>query len=131
MSENGVKGVLETTMEKIRSMVDAQTVVGDPIEMQGITLIPISKVTFGIASGGSDFKTKTSTAPMFGGGGGAGVSISPVAFLAVKGSDVKLIPVTTDVTAAERVVAMVPEVFEKIKELFTKDNKVPDISTDI
>ena len=80
MSENGVKGVLETTMEKIRSMVDAQTVIGDPIVMESITLIPVSKVTFGVASGGSDFKTKTSNSPMFGGGGGAGVSISPVAF---------------------------------------------------
>ncbi|WP_418235678.1 spore germination protein GerW family protein, partial [Butyricicoccus sp.] len=76
MAEHGVNGLMAETMEKIRSMVDVNTIIGDPIVTHdGTTLIPISKVTFGFGSGGTDFKSRNSgdNAPLcFGGGGGAG-----------------------------------------------------------
>ena len=87
--------LMSTTMQKIREMVDVNTIIGTPIRTDdGITLIPVSKLSFGFASGGSDFVTKNQKPEAdnaFGGGGGAGVNISPVAFLIVKGDTVKLL----------------------------------------
>ena len=89
--------LMSTTMQKIREMVDVNTIIGTPIRTDdGITLIPVSKLSFGFASGGSDFMTKNQKPEAdnaFGGGSGAGVNISPVAFLIVKGDTVKLLPV--------------------------------------
>ena len=82
MSENNIKSIMDTTMDKLRAMVDANTIIGDPIVVDNITLLPVSKVSFGLATGGSDFPSKTQ-AGLFGGGGGAGVTIAPVAFIAV------------------------------------------------
>lgn len=88
--------LMSTTMQKIREMVDVNTIIGTPIRTDdGITLIPVSKLSFGFASGGSDFMTKNQKPEAdnaFGGGSGAGVNISPVAFLIVKGDTVKLLP---------------------------------------
>ena len=81
MSEHPIQGLMDVTLEKIKSMVDSNTIIGNPINMaDGTMILPVSKVTFGFASGGSDFPTKTSK-ELFGGGSGAGVSISPIAFL--------------------------------------------------
>ena len=82
MSENSIKSIMDVTMDKLRAMVDANTIIGDPIVVDGVTLIPVSKVSFGLATGGSDFPSKTQSG-LFGGGGGAGVTVSPVAFIAV------------------------------------------------
>ena len=96
MNENNhpINDLMQTTMAKIREMVDANTVVGQPITTQdGVTLIPVSRLSFGFASGGSDFGGKAQQADKnFGGGAGAGVSVVPVAFLVVKEGQVKLIP---------------------------------------
>lgn len=113
MAEHAVNGLMQETMEKIRSMVDVNTIIGDPIVTQdGTTLIPISKVTFGFGSGGSDFKSKNSgdDAPLcFGGGGGAGVSITPVAFLIVNGADARILPVNMPAeTSTDRLIEMIP-----------------------
>ncbi len=119
MSENSIKGIMDVTMDKLRAMVDAKTIIGDPIVVGDVTLIPVSKVSFGMATGGSDFPSKTQSG-LFGGGGGAGVTIVPVAFIAVKDGDVRMMPVYNDVTGVDRAIAMAPEVLDKAKALFGK-----------
>lgn len=115
--------LMDTTMAKIREMVDVNTIIGQPIQAEGMTLIPISKLSFGFASGGSDFATKNQkpdAANSFGGGSGAGVNISPVAFLIVKGDTVKLLPVEPPHNTVDRVVDMVPEVVDKVTGFIDK-----------
>ncbi len=128
MNENShpINDLMQTTMAKIREMVDANTVVGQPITTDdGVTLIPVSRLSFGFASGGSDFGGKTQqTSKNFGGGAGAGVSVVPVAFLVVKDGQVKLIhmgPPAAD--TASRVVEMVPEMFDKITGYLDKKDQ--------
>ena len=124
---------METTMSKIREMVDVNTIVGTPIKTDdGITLIPVSKVSFGFASGGSDFQTKNTQSgnSNFGGGSGAGVNISPVAFLVVKDGNVKMISAQPNPpTGIEKVVDAVPEIIDKVKEIIPKkkDDEVDTI----
>lgn len=122
-----------TAMNSIREMIDVDTVIGDPIESSnGIVIIPISKVKFGFAAGGSEFKGETLDEYTkkdkeeeiqyrlpFGGGSGAGVSISPVAFLIVKEDDVKLISVSHS-SALDKLLDYVPDVIEKISKLINK-----------
>ena len=116
MSENNhpINEVLQTTMNKIREMVDANTVVGQPITTQdGVTLVPVSKLSFGFATGGSDFgKVQPHN---FGGGAGAGVNVIPVAFLIVKDGNVKILPVAPPPEDnVSRAVELVPEMFDKV-----------------
>ena len=122
MSENSIKNIMDVTMDKVRAMVDANTIIGDPIVVGDITLIPVSKVSFGVATGGSDFPSKTQSG-LFGGGGGAGVTVSPVAFIAVSDGNAKMMPVYNELSSVEKAIAMAPEVLEKAKELFSKDKK--------
>ena len=121
MKEQSASGILATAIEKIKDMVDCQTIVGDPIDAgDGIRVIPISKVTYGFASGGSDFPTKTNK-DLFGGGGGAGVTISPVAFLVVNNGDVTVKYISEGVeNSAERIIGMVPDVVNKVSDVVTK-----------
>lgn len=123
MKEQSAAGILGTTIEKIRDLVDVSTIVGEPIYTEGgITIIPISKVTYGFASGGSDFPSKNNT-ELFGGGGGAGVTITPVAFLIVNDGEVTLKHITAYDNAAERVVNLVPEMFDKVTSVVNKAKK--------
>ena len=123
MSENSITGIMDVTLEKIRTMVDAQTIIGNPIVMNDISIIPVSKVSFGLATGGSDFPAKNAGQTLFGGGGGAGVSIAPVAFLVVNGSDVKMLQIYKDANTADKAIGMLPELFDKICSMFKKDSK--------
>ena len=92
---NNVEGLMGVSVEKIRELVDANTVVGTPIAMpDGVTLIPVSKVSYGFASGGSDLPSK-STAGLFGGGAGAGINITPVAFISIREGQVNILPVVS------------------------------------
>jgi len=133
MEKHPIGELMETTMSKIREMVDVNTIVGTPIKTDdGITLIPVSKVSFGFASGGSDFQTKNTQngSANFGGGSGAGVNISPVAFLVVKDGNVKMISAQpTPPTGIEKVVDAVPEIIDKVKEIIPKkkDDEVDTI----
>lgn len=122
---NNLEGLMGTTMQKIKEMVDVNTIVGNPITAQdGTTIIPVSKVSYGFASGGTDFPAKSAPGKdFFGGGSGAGVSIKPIAFLAVKDGDVKLINVEQFDSSADRAISMVPELIDKITSLFKKDKK--------
>ena len=123
MKEQSASGILGTTIEKIRDLVDVSTIIGDPMYLEGgMTIIPVSKVTYGFASGGSDFPSKTN-AQLFGGGGGAGVSITPVAFLIVSDGEVTLKHITAYDNAAERVVNLVPEMFDKVTSVVNKTIK--------
>lgn len=125
-NEHPINNLMQTTMAKIREMVDTNTVVGQPIVTdEGVTLIPVSKLSFGFASGGSDFAGKNQTGNKnFGGGAGAGVSVTPVAFLVVKDGNVKMIPVTPPAAdAAGRVVELVPDMFDKVTAYLDKKNK--------
>ena len=117
MSENNIKGIMDTTMDKLRTMVDADVITGTPIEIGGITLIPVSKVAFGLATGGSDFPSKSGN-QLFGGGGGAGVTVSPIAFIVISGDNVKMMPVYNELTTVEKAINMAPEIIDKAKELF-------------
>ena len=120
MKEQSAAGILSTTIEKVRQLVDVSTIVGEPIRLsEEITVIPVSKVTYGFASGGSDFPSK-SNAELFGGGGGAGITINPVAFLVMKDGEVTLKHITANDNAAERIVNMIPDVIDKVGEITGK-----------
>lgn len=119
MSESNIKGILDVTMEKLRTMVDANIITGTPIEVGEVTLIPVSKVAFGLATGGSDFPSKNGS-ELFGGGGGAGVTVSPIAFIAISGGNVKMMPIYNELTTVEKAISMAPEIIDKAKELFPK-----------
>lgn len=110
-------------MQKVREMVDANTIVGEPISTaDGVTLIPVSKLSFGFAGGGSDFGKKQETSDAFGGGIGAGVNIIPIAFIVVKGDSVKMLHVSPPaVSTLDRLIETVPEVFDKVTDLINKD----------
>ena len=116
--------LMSTTMQKIKEMVDVNTIVGTPIQAEGVTIIPVSKVSFGFASGGSDFATKNQKPEAdnsFGGGGGAGINIVPVAFLIVKEDNVRLLPIAPPPgTAVDRVIELVPEVMDKVTGFIEK-----------
>lgn len=131
MSENKhpIQGVMETSMQNLRDMVDANTIIGEPIQTpDGTTLIPVSKISFGFASGGSDFSTKKENAAQpycFGGGSGAGVNITPISFLVVSPEgNVSMLPVTQTTVASSAVdkfVDSLPEIVEKVKAMFKKN----------
>lgn len=120
MKEQSAAGILSTTIEKVRQLVDVSTIIGEPVHLSDeLTVIPVSKVTYGFASGGSDFPSKNN-AQLFGGGGGAGITINPVAFLVVKNGDVTIKHITSNDNAAERFVSMVPEVIDKVSDVVSK-----------
>lgn len=127
MSEHPVENLMKSTMENLKDMVDVNTVIGDTVETKdGTCIIPISKVSFGFASGGSEFEgkafaEKTDSNYPFGGGSGAGVTVKPVAFLVVKEDGVRLLPVDAD-TTYDRIVDTVPQVLDMIKDFFKKSD---------
>ena len=122
MKEKSANGILSTTIEKVRDLVDVSTIIGEPINLpDGLTIIPISKVTYGFASGGSDFPSKNNV-ELFGGAGGAGITINPVAFLVVKDGEVTINHIVTNDNAVERAVSLVPEMFDKVVNLTKKKN---------
>ena len=121
-----IQGLMSTTMEKIREMVDVDTIIGEPITVaDGTVIIPVSKVSFGFASGGSDLPTKAQK-DLFGGGGGAGISIQPIAFLVVSNGDVKLLQMSMNANSSNAIINMVPEVLDKVSNLFKKDGKTEE-----
>ena len=122
--QHPIDELMSTTMQKLRDMVDVDTIVGKPIQAGNVTIIPISRLTVGFASGGSDFVSKNQKPEAdnsFGGGSGAGMNLAPVAFLIVKGDTVKLMPVAPPAaTTVDRVVEMVPEVVDKVTDFIEK-----------
>lgn len=133
MSEHPIESLMLTAMSSIQDMVDVNTIIGEPIEtLDGITIIPISKVCFGFAAGGSEFSGETikeynkkdkdeeiEYKLPFGGGAGAGVSINPVAFLVVQNGNVKLMPVDHD-SCIDKLLDYIPDLMQKMNEMFNK-----------
>ncbi len=133
MSEHPIEGLMITAMNSIQDMIDVNTIIGEPIETNNnVVIIPISKVSFGFAAGGSEFKGETVNEYSrkeeeeqvqyrlpFGGGSGAGVNINPIAFLVVQANNVKLLPVN-HASAVDKLLDYVPEAIDKVNALLNK-----------
>ena len=133
MAEHPIEGLMSTAMNSIKDMIDVNTIIGDPIQgPNNIAIIPISKVSFGFAAGGSEFKGETvdeynkkdkdeqiQYRLPFGGGAGAGVSVNPVAFLVVQGNVVKLLPVNHS-TSLDKLLDYIPDLFDKANDMMNK-----------
>lgn len=122
MDKHPIGSLMETTMAKLRDMVDVNTIIGTPVTApDGVMLIPVSKVSFGFASGGSDFASKNqkdSGDNAFGGGSGAGVTITPTAFVIIKDGTVRLLSVEGNTSdPVMKVIDSIPTVIDKVKEL--------------
>ena len=119
-NKSPLNDMMRSAMEKVREMVDTNTIVGQPITTpDGVTLIPISKVSFGFGSGGGDYgKTAKEN---FGGGTAAGVKIDPVAFLVIKDGATRVLPVAVPpVNTVDRIVEMTPDILDKVEKFFDK-----------
>jgi len=119
MDKSPINDLMDTTMQKVREMIDANTIVGDPIRTEdGVTLIPISKLSFGFAGGGADGKGKEQPRNAFGGGIGAGVKVDPVAFIVVKGENIRMLHISTPArTTVDKILETAPEIMSKITDL--------------
>lgn len=119
MSQN-LPNMLDKTIEKIREMVSVNSVIGDPITTpDGVTIIPVSKVSVGVGGGGSDFVSKRENKGEnpFGGGAGGGVKVTPVAFLVIKEGNVRVLPIPAPANStADRIVEQVPDVLDRISD---------------
>lgn len=126
--EHPINGLMDVTLEKIRQMVDSNTIIGSPINTaDGTTILPVSKVTYGFTSGGSDFVSSKAPKDLFGGGSGAGVSITPVAFLVLREGNVRLIQIADKNSSFDRVLNMVPDVMDRVQGFVDKRGpKQPD-----
>jgi len=127
MEKRPINELMETTMQKVREMIDANTIIGEPVTTaDGITLIPVTKVSFGLIGGGSDIPKKTDPLNAFGGGIGAGVKIEPVAFIVAQDDSVRMLHIAPPAASTiDRIVETVPEVIDKITDFFGKD-KYPE-----
>ncbi|MGO1819079.1 MAG: GerW family sporulation protein [Senegalia sp. (in: firmicutes)] len=136
MANHPIEGLMSSTMESLKDMVDVNTIVGDPVETpDGLVIIPISKVSLGFASGGSEFgkiqnestENKDNNLKMpFGGGSGAGVSVQPVAFIVAGNRQMKLLPVDQGANILSSIMEMIPKISSSFK---TKNNK--DINVNV
>lgn len=136
MKEHPIEGLMLTAMESIRSMIDVNTIIGEPIIISnGISVIPISKVSFGLAAGGSEFATEIMAGYSkkqdneeiqynlpFGGGSGVGASISPIAFIVAQNNTVRLMPVE-HTNGFDKLLDYIPDIVEKVNNYFNKKSE--------
>lgn len=115
MSDNGLEKLVETAMQKIHELADCETVVGKPIIADGTTIIPISKVSVGFTSGGSDLPTKGSK-DLFGGGTAGGVTLQPLAFITITNGEIKLLQMSVNASKENALINMIPDVVDKITD---------------
>ena len=125
MAEHPIQGLMNVTMDKIRQMADSNTIIGKPIKTDdGTTILPVSRISFGFASAGTDFDGKNAAnKDLFGGGSGAGVNIQPVAFLVVKDGCVRTIQLSDGSNPIDRALTMLPELVDKVSALLKKEEK--------
>jgi sporulation protein YtfJ len=121
MSEHPIQGLMDTAMSNIKSMVDVNTIVGDPVTApDGTLIIPVSTVSFGFGAGGSEFAPKNNTmtqgasGSLFGGGCGGGAKVKPIAFLVVGNGNVRLLPVSQNSSPVDKIIDLVPEMVDKM-----------------
>lgn len=125
MKETPVNKIMESTLQKMREMVDVSTIIGEPIVTGDTTLIPVSKVSYGFTTGGTDLPSKQNK-ELFGGAGGGGISITPVAFIVIQDTKVRLMQIDNYTSSADRAISMIPELIDKVSELIaakTDDKK--------
>lgn len=122
MKETPINKVMESTIDKMRQMVDTSTIIGEPFQQGDVTLIPVSKVSYGFGTGGTDLPTKSS-AELFGGGGGGGMTIAPVAFIVIENGKCRMMQINNYTSSADRAIAMIPELVDKVTELLKSDKK--------
>jgi sporulation protein YtfJ len=136
MTEHPIQGLMTTAMESLKEMIDVNTIIGDPVETpDGSVILTVSKVGFGFAAGGSEFKLdgssqskgqeegKGSPKLPFGGGSGGGVSITPIAFLIVNSKGVKMLHLDESTHLYEKILEMAPQAVDKIQQMFSKKNE--------
>ena len=125
MAEHPIQGLMNVTMDKIRQMADSNTIIGKPIKTDdGTTILPVSRISFGFASAGTDFDGKNAAnKDLFGGGSGAGVNIQPVAFLVVKDGCVRTLQLSDGSNTLDRALTMLPELVDKVSALLKKEEK--------
>ncbi|WP_160033343.1 GerW family sporulation protein [Paenibacillus sp. An7] len=140
MSDHPIQGLMKTAMENIKAMVDVNTIVGDAVETpDGTVILPISRVGFGFAAGGSDFHLETEqqhdrssahspSAVPFGGGSGGGVSIHPIAFLVVGKDGVNIVPLDNNTHLFEKIIDQAPKLIDQMQQLF-KNNQTNTTTT--
>ena len=125
MAEHPIQGLMNVTMDKIRQMADSNTIIGKPIKTDdGTTILPVSRISFGFASAGTDFDGKNAAnKDLFGGGSGAGVNIQPVAFLVITDGCVRTIQLSDGSNTIDRALTMLPELVDKVSALLKKEEK--------
>lgn len=130
MSDNKVHGLLDSAMEKARKMVDVDTVIGDPIKTpDGVTIIPISRVSYGFAAGGSDLPSKAQPPQgLFAGGSGVGVTIVPIAFLAISNGNVRVLQIEPYMSPVDRALEKAPDMLDKLTALFRRESGPRELS---
>ena len=117
---------MANALGKMREIVDSNTIIGAPITAgDGVTILPVSKISFGFVSGGTDFATEKQR-DLFGGAASSGASITPVGFLVIRGTNVRLIQLAEGGQTIDRVLNMVPEVMDKVEGLINKATKKED-----
>lgn len=139
MADHPIQGMMKTTMENLKQMIDVNTIIGDPVETpDGSVILPISKVGFGFAAGGSEFEYSrhgehghVDTNYPFGGGSGGGVSITPVAFLVVGKQGIRSIPLESQTHLYDRILDSVPTFVDRIQGMFAKKNPEMTASTNV
>lgn len=130
--QHPISDIMGKTMQKLREMVDANTIIGTPVTTpDGIMIIPVSKLMFGFGCGGSEYQSKIiqpkDQPVMFGGGSGAGVNVTPVAFLIVEKGNVRLLPIANPAeNTVDRVIDAVPTIFDRIADFFGKKKKAQE-----
>jgi sporulation protein YtfJ len=129
MSDHPIQGLMTTAMESLKEMIDVNTIIGDPVETpDGSVILTVSKVGFGFAAGGSEFKLEggqkegQSNLP-FGGGSGGGVSITPIAFLIVNSQGVKMLHLDESTHLYEKILELAPQAVDKIQQMFSKKDE--------
>ncbi len=137
MSEHPIQGLMGTAMENLKQMIDVNTIIGDPVETpDGSVILTVSKVGFGFAAGGSEFSVQSKSSKPgsdgqegnsgklpFGGGSGGGVSITPIAFLIVNASGVKMLHLDESTHLYEKILEVAPQALEKIQHMFNKKDQ--------
>ena len=130
MKDTPVNSLMDTTLEKIHQMVDSSTIIGEAFVQGNTTLIPVSKVSYGFTSGGSDLPTKQSK-EMFGGVGGGGVTITPVAFICIENGKCRMMQINNYTSSADRAIAMIPELVDKVSELLSAKKDVEEQAPEV
>ncbi|AST92853.1 GerW family sporulation protein [Sutcliffiella cohnii] len=134
MSEHPIKSLMTTAMENLKDMIDVNTIIGDPVETpDGSVILTVSKVGFGFAAGGSEFKSQQGSGPEkqdgnnsqlpFGGGSGGGVSITPIAFLVVSSSGVRMLHLDENTHLLEKILDLAPQAVEKVQQMMNNNKQ--------